>query len=69
MVLESVKNEIQFALERTGLKIHIDIVSIPEEDWGTADTLRHLEETKRIKVSNIWINLISLYSIINYNLF
>uniref|UniRef100_A0A1B6BX82 Translation initiation factor eIF2B subunit gamma n=1 Tax=Clastoptera arizonana TaxID=38151 RepID=A0A1B6BX82_9HEMI len=49
VVLESLKTEIQIALEKTGLKLHIDIVSIPEEDWGTADTLRYLEESKKFK--------------------
>lgn len=51
MVLESFKSEVQTALERTSLKIHLDIVGIPiGEDWGTADSLRHLEESNRIKV-------------------
>ncbi|XP_046670940.1 translation initiation factor eIF-2B subunit gamma-like [Homalodisca vitripennis] len=50
VVLESIKNEVQTALERTGLKIRLEIVGIPTgEDWGTADTLRHLEDINRIK--------------------
>uniref|UniRef100_A0A1B6K928 Translation initiation factor eIF2B subunit gamma n=1 Tax=Graphocephala atropunctata TaxID=36148 RepID=A0A1B6K928_9HEMI len=50
VVLESIKNEVQTALERTGLKIRLEVIGIPSgEDWGTADTLRHLEETNKIK--------------------
>uniref|UniRef100_A0A1B6GVP3 Translation initiation factor eIF2B subunit gamma n=1 Tax=Cuerna arida TaxID=1464854 RepID=A0A1B6GVP3_9HEMI len=50
VVLESIRNEVQTALERTGLKIRLEIVGIPAgEDWGTADTLRHLEDINKIK--------------------
>jgi translation initiation factor eIF-2B subunit gamma len=49
VVVEHVRSEVQTALEACGLKIRLDIVSIPaEEDWGTADTLRFLSD--RIKV-------------------
>jgi len=48
-VVEHIKSEVQTALEPCGLKIRMDIVSIPAaEDWGTADTLRFLSD--RIKV-------------------
>lgn len=50
VVLESVKTEIQSALERTGLKLNIEVVGIPSgEDWGTADALRFLQDSSRIK--------------------
>ncbi|XP_054284724.1 translation initiation factor eIF-2B subunit gamma [Macrosteles quadrilineatus] len=50
VVTEQIKNDVQVALDRTGLKIHTDIVGIPGgEDWGTADTLRHLEDSNKIK--------------------
>lgn len=49
VVVEQVRSEVQTALEPCGLKIRLDIVSIPAaEDWGTADTLRFLSD--RIKV-------------------
>jgi len=49
VVVEHIKSEVQTALEPCGLKIRLDIVSIPAaEDWGTADTLRFLSD--RIKV-------------------
>lgn len=48
-MVEHIKSEVQTALEPCGLKIRMDIVSIPAaEDWGTADTLRFLSD--RIKV-------------------
>lgn len=48
-MVEHIKSEVQTALEPCGLKIRLDIVSIPAaEDWGTADTLRFLSD--RIKV-------------------
>lgn len=48
VVVEQVRSEVQTALEPCGLKIRLDIVSIPAaEDWGTADTLRFLSD--RIK--------------------
>lgn len=50
VVLESSKSEIQAALEKLGLSIKIELVSIPQgEDWGTADSLRHLQESNRLK--------------------
>jgi hypothetical protein len=49
VVVEQVRTEVQAALEACGLKIRLEIVSIPAaEDWGTADTLRFLGD--RIKV-------------------
>ncbi|XP_014250346.1 translation initiation factor eIF-2B subunit gamma [Cimex lectularius] len=51
VVLETTKGEIQAALDKTGLKIKCDLVSIPAgEDWGTADSLRYLEESNKIKL-------------------
>ena len=48
-MVEHIKSEVQTALEPCGLKIRLDIVTIPAaEDWGTADTLRFLSD--RIKV-------------------
>uniref|UniRef100_A0A0A9WNQ6 Translation initiation factor eIF2B subunit gamma n=1 Tax=Lygus hesperus TaxID=30085 RepID=A0A0A9WNQ6_LYGHE len=49
VVQESSKTEISGALEKCGLKIKYDLVGIPgDEEWGTADSLRHLHETGKI---------------------
>lgn len=59
VVVEHIKSEVQTALEPCGLKIRLDIVSIPAaEDWGTADTLRFLSD--RIKVC------LSLFTTLRY---
>ncbi|XP_075217081.1 eukaryotic translation initiation factor 2B subunit gamma [Lycorma delicatula] len=55
VVSESVRNEVQSALEQHAhgvnkLLIKIEFVGIPSnEDWGTADSLRHLYELNKIK--------------------
>lgn len=50
IVLETNKSEIQAALEKFNLKIKIELIGIPAgEDWGTADSLRYLEESNKIK--------------------
>ena len=50
VVVEQVRSEVQAALERTGLKIRVEYVGIPgTEDWGTADTLRHLSDKIKVK--------------------
>ena len=54
VVLSSEKDAVRNALSDYNLKIKLDLVSIPEnEDWGTADTLRHIKD--RIKVKFIFI--------------
>lgn len=54
VVNEIIKSEVQAALEHSGLKIHIDILGIPiGEDWGTADTLRYLQDNNKIKVCKL----------------
>lgn len=54
VVLESVKSEVQNVLEQNGpykLSMKLDFVGIPSsEDWGTADSLRFLYESNKIKV-------------------
>jgi hypothetical protein len=60
VVVEQVRSEVQTALEPCGLKIRLDIVSIPAaEDWGTADTLRFLSD--RIKVCLFLFNTLQLF--------
>ena len=58
----------QSALERTGLKLKIEVVGIPSgEDWGTADALRFLQDSSRIKVSSkIYIILYTEYKMNNF---
>lgn len=57
VVNEAMKSEVQAALEHTGLKIHFEVLGIPiGEDWGTADTLRFLYDTNKIKVCKGVIN-------------
>lgn len=52
VVVEQVRSEVQTALEACGLKIRLDIVSIPAaEDWGTADTLRFLSDRIKVRLS------------------
>lgn len=69
VVVEHVKSEVQTALEPCGLKIRLDIVSIPAaEDWGTADTLQFLSD--RIKsdvliVSCDMVTDMSLYPVLD----
>lgn len=52
VVVEHIKSEVQIALEPCGLKIRLDIVTIPAaEDWGTADTLRFLSDKIKVCLS------------------
>uniref|UniRef100_A0A023F973 Translation initiation factor eIF2B subunit gamma n=1 Tax=Triatoma infestans TaxID=30076 RepID=A0A023F973_TRIIF len=50
VILEANKTEIQTALDKCNIKIKYELVGIAAgDDWGTADSLRYLEETNRIK--------------------
>lgn len=47
IVLESQKTEIQQVLDKCGLTIKIEYVTIPsdsESDFGTAESLRHIKD-------------------------
>lgn len=45
VVVENVRSEVQAALENTDLKTEIEWICVPTgEDWGTADSLRHIGE-------------------------
>ncbi|PSN35021.1 Translation initiation factor eIF-2B subunit gamma [Blattella germanica] len=60
VVVEQVKIEVQNALERTGLKIRLEFVGIPGvEDWGTADTLRHLSDKIKTDVLVVSCDLVT----------
>ncbi|KAL1117578.1 hypothetical protein AAG570_003893 [Ranatra chinensis] len=49
VILEPVKNEVQAALDKLCFKIKIELVGIQSEDTGTADSLRYLQESNRIR--------------------
>ncbi|KAK7872809.1 hypothetical protein R5R35_011927 [Gryllus longicercus] len=60
VVTESIRVEVQTALDRSGLKMHIEIVAIPAgEDWGTADSLRHLGEKIKTDVLIVSCDLVT----------
>ncbi|XP_055387490.1 translation initiation factor eIF-2B subunit gamma [Condylostylus longicornis] len=69
IVLETQKNEIQEALERTPLKLKIDFATIPgDTDFGTADSLRSISDkikTDIIVVSCDIITNASLFPVVN----
>lgn len=45
VVQEAVKSETEAILEDCGLKLRLDVFGIPvNEDWGTADSLRHIAD-------------------------
>ena len=50
ITVDSVKRDLIQALQLVGeLQIHLDVVTIPsDEDWGTAESLRHIQD--KIKV-------------------
>ncbi|KAJ4450126.1 translation initiation factor eIF2B subunit gamma isoform X2 [Periplaneta americana] len=68
VVMEQMKSAVQAALEPLGLKINVDIVTIADEDWGTADTLRFLSDRIKsdvIVVSCDFITDMSLHPILD----
>lgn len=42
VVLETERNEIQQAIERTPIKAKLDYVTLPDSSYGTAEALRHI---------------------------
>lgn len=44
VVLESERSEIQQALERSSLKAKLDFATIPDSEFGTADSLKHIKD-------------------------
>ncbi|XP_026464373.1 translation initiation factor eIF-2B subunit gamma-like [Ctenocephalides felis] len=44
LVLDSHKLEIQSALDKTSLNLKLDFISIPSEDYGTAESLRFIRD-------------------------
>ena len=53
VVQESHKADMVGALDKCGLKIKYELVGIPgDEEWGTADSLRHLHEIGKIRVGS-----------------
>ncbi|BES87561.1 eIF2B-gamma protein [Nesidiocoris tenuis] len=57
IVQESHKIDVTNSLEKCGLKIRFEIVGIPgDEDWGTADSLRFLQESGKIKTDVLIIS-------------
>jgi len=54
VVPESAKNEVARIPDKFGLNIRLDVVGIPgQEEWGTADTIRHISD--KISGSDILI--------------
>ncbi|KAK9506579.1 hypothetical protein O3M35_008482 [Rhynocoris fuscipes] len=67
VVLEANKTEIQTVLDKCGLKIKYELVGISgADDWGTADSLRYLEECNKLK-ADILVVSCDLISDININ--
>lgn len=69
IVQESVRSDVQQALDGCNLSLELDIVGIPAgEDWGTADSLRHIHEkieSDVVIVSCDTISEISLSKLLN----
>ncbi|KAJ9601166.1 hypothetical protein L9F63_000686, partial [Diploptera punctata] len=60
VVMEQVRSEVQATLDRSGLKIRVEYVGIPgAEDWGTADTLRHLSDRIKTDVLIVSCDLVT----------
>ncbi|XP_014472664.1 PREDICTED: translation initiation factor eIF-2B subunit gamma isoform X2 [Dinoponera quadriceps] len=69
VVSETTKSDISLSLDKLGLKIKLDIIGIPgAEDFGTADSIRHIHEkifTDVVVISCDLITDIDLSDIIN----
>ncbi|CAH1772663.1 unnamed protein product [Owenia fusiformis] len=60
VVTETYKQDFQKVLEMCDLKLKLDIVPIPdEEDWGTADSLRHIKDKIKTDVLVISCDLVT----------
>ncbi|XP_046979408.1 translation initiation factor eIF-2B subunit gamma [Schistocerca americana] len=66
VVLETVRQEVQTAVDQCGLKIHLDWVGIPaNEDWGTAESLRHVSEKVKSDIIVMSSDLVTDFNLEN----
>ncbi|XP_063230797.1 translation initiation factor eIF2B subunit gamma isoform X2 [Bacillus rossius redtenbacheri] len=64
IVLESVKADIQTAVNNLDLKISVELVGIPSgEDWGTADSLRFVEDKIKCDVVVVSCDLVTDFNL------
>ncbi|KAK6188198.1 hypothetical protein SNE40_004430 [Patella caerulea] len=60
IALESSVTDIQKSLVSRGIKMKLDIVGIPDnEDWGTAESLRHIKDKIKTDILVVGCDLIS----------